>query len=442
MAWLTTPSIWYRRKPKIIRGSTAGAQIDYQLKLTIYKGVGTDTDNTIYLGGHVNNDFSDLRFTSSDETTLLPYWIESYTSGVSAVVWIKIDSIPVDPLTKTIYIYYDNLVASPGSNGINTFLLFDDFTTNTSTNYSIFNIGSGNPGSITWNSGGFLQIGSLNTTWHKVLYNKSSFDKNIAVDTKLRFDAFGADINNNGRDASIISRTALNGVYPDSGSNGGFDSRPVTTQQIRIKWGIDGTLVTATQAYSTGVWYNLSLTTYETEIKFYIDNTLKLSTTYGTVPATGYIGLITYEANTSIDDLRVRKFVSPEPVFSTTSPEQIYTANLTVSSTPTGAEIWINNIDQGVTTTSWFVLNPGTYTVMLTKPGYEDYIQIITLSSNQNAIVQGNLVLVTCSPCTPNLIVLLSEQLLDSPPGYLDLTILSIYVNNIINNFNNSTDKT
>jgi hypothetical protein len=50
MAWLTTPSVWYRRKPKLVRGSTAGAQIDYQLKLSVYKGVGTDTDNTIYLG--------------------------------------------------------------------------------------------------------------------------------------------------------------------------------------------------------------------------------------------------------------------------------------------------------------------------------------------------------------------------------------------------------
>src|SRR3990167_101115 len=98
MAWLTTPSVWYRRKPKLVRCSTAGAQIDYQLKLTIYKGAGIDTDNTIYLGGYVNDDFSDLRFTSSDETTLLPYYIESYISGVSAIVWIKIDSIPADPL--------------------------------------------------------------------------------------------------------------------------------------------------------------------------------------------------------------------------------------------------------------------------------------------------------------------------------------------------------
>jgi hypothetical protein len=90
-----------------------------------------------------------------------------------------------------------------------------------------------------------------------------------------------------------------------------------------------------------------------------------------------------------------RNFASPEPTFSTTSPEQIYTANLTVSSTPSGAEIWINNTDQGVTTTGWFILNPGIYTVMLTKPGYEDYIEIITLSSNQNAIVQGNLISLT-----------------------------------------------
>jgi hypothetical protein len=141
MAWLTTPSIWNRRKPKLVRGSTAGAQTNYQLKLTIYKGAGTDTDNTIYLGTYVNNDFSDLRFTSLDETTLLPYWIESYISGVSAIVWVKIDSIPADPFTKFIYIYYNNPIASPGSYGNNTFAFFDEFndlnnwTTDISPNY-------------------------------------------------------------------------------------------------------------------------------------------------------------------------------------------------------------------------------------------------------------------------------------------------------------------
>lgn len=70
---------------------------------------------------------------------------------------------------------------------------------------------------------------------------------------------------------------------------------------------------------------------------------------------------------------------------------------------PTDAEIWINNIDQGTTTTSWFTINPGTYTIKLTKPGYNDYIEIITLSSNQNALVQGNLVLSGASICSSTL---------------------------------------
>jgi hypothetical protein len=51
---VNTPSVWYRRKPKLIRGSTAGTQTNYQLKLNIYKGPGTDTDTTVYLGTYVS----------------------------------------------------------------------------------------------------------------------------------------------------------------------------------------------------------------------------------------------------------------------------------------------------------------------------------------------------------------------------------------------------
>ncbi len=121
---------WNHSKLETITGTTAGAQTNYQMKLTLYNSTGTDTPGNVYLGGNVRSDFGDIRFTKSDGITLLNYWIESYTPGVSAVVWVKVDSIPASPGTANIYLYYGNPSATSVSNGDATFLFFDDFLGN------------------------------------------------------------------------------------------------------------------------------------------------------------------------------------------------------------------------------------------------------------------------------------------------------------------------
>jgi len=87
------------------------------------------TCNTTHLGldSKSQNDFDDVRFTSSDGITPLHYWIEESTAGVSATVWIKIDTIPAHPNDGTICIYYGNVAATAVSNGANTFIKFEDF---------------------------------------------------------------------------------------------------------------------------------------------------------------------------------------------------------------------------------------------------------------------------------------------------------------------------
>ena len=110
----------YSRK-LTINGTSAGAQTNYQMKFTVYNSSGTDTLGNVYLGGSARSDFGDLRFTKSDGVTLLDYWIESYTSGVSAVVWAEIDSIPASPGTADIYLYYGNPSATCASSGVATF---------------------------------------------------------------------------------------------------------------------------------------------------------------------------------------------------------------------------------------------------------------------------------------------------------------------------------
>ncbi|HQK56302.1 MAG TPA: DUF2341 domain-containing protein, partial [Methanolinea sp.] len=107
-----------------IAGSGDGMLTDYQMRFVVYRSEGTDGGGTVYVGTNVKADYSDLRFTKTDNT-VLSYWIES-SSASSAVVWVKIPEIPV---TGTqIYLYYGNAGAEAVSNGETTFPFFDDFS--------------------------------------------------------------------------------------------------------------------------------------------------------------------------------------------------------------------------------------------------------------------------------------------------------------------------
>jgi len=110
-------------------GSTAGAVSNYQIKLTLNKGTGHDTSSSFYLDNHVLSSFNDIRFTTSDGTTLLDYWIESSDSN-TATVWVELDSVPASPSKTTFYLFYGNSSATSLSNGANTFNFFEDFDTN------------------------------------------------------------------------------------------------------------------------------------------------------------------------------------------------------------------------------------------------------------------------------------------------------------------------
>lgn len=103
------------RKLATLAGTTAGAQTDYQMKMTVYKGAGVDGVGDVYLNNHCRDHFNDIRWTATDGVTELDHWRESYTSGVSAVFWVKVPNIPADPNTVDIYIYYDKSDALTGS---------------------------------------------------------------------------------------------------------------------------------------------------------------------------------------------------------------------------------------------------------------------------------------------------------------------------------------
>ena len=161
--WL---SGWQYRKEHVIQGSIAGAQTDYQIKIIVHKGTGTDLGEHVYCNNHCRDDFGDIRFTDSDGETLLDYWMEEYTSGNKAIFWVEVPSIPASPNTATIYIYYGNPTATTTSAVLPTFI--DDISglkvayplDETSGNTAHDRSGNGNDGTINnpdgqWTDGKF-----------------------------------------------------------------------------------------------------------------------------------------------------------------------------------------------------------------------------------------------------------------------------------------------
>jgi len=70
--WL---SGWQYRKSHVIE-SASGAGTNYQVRIKVHYGSGTDSGEDVYLNSHCRTDFGDVRFTDDDGVTLLDYWIE------------------------------------------------------------------------------------------------------------------------------------------------------------------------------------------------------------------------------------------------------------------------------------------------------------------------------------------------------------------------------
>jgi len=149
LSWLTG---WQYRKSHNIRGSQTGAVTDYQIRITVHYGSGTDSGEHVYLNGKCRTDFGDIRFTSDDGVTELSYWMEYKVNGNYAIFWVKVPSIPISPNSVTIYIYYGNPSATTTSNIKNTSLWNhgDDFNDNSRDTeiWDTVNYGTGSPNEV------------------------------------------------------------------------------------------------------------------------------------------------------------------------------------------------------------------------------------------------------------------------------------------------------
>jgi hypothetical protein len=105
--------------------SSDGEQTNYQMKLAIVKGSGSNSAGIIYLNNHAENWPYDIQFKNA-AGTVMDYWREEY-DATDMTVWVECDSIAASGETD-FYVYYGDSGVGDASDGDSSFIFFDHFT--------------------------------------------------------------------------------------------------------------------------------------------------------------------------------------------------------------------------------------------------------------------------------------------------------------------------
>ena len=311
MAWLTG---WSYRKPITI----SNAATDYQTKITVYYGSGTDGDNYVYCNSRCKTDFGDIRFTKSDGTTLLDIWRESKTDSGNAVFWVENDGTP----QTSGYIYYGNsgatypYLSSELAHGQATFLFFDDFDDNDISDWTQVQ------GTFTA-ANGFISNDSSVLSRIKKAFNDSG---GLAYEIKIRGTESGQYAW-----AGIQIRSPTTDYFGGQGYDQGYLCLIYTPtgNAVRVYKATAGTvslLVSTSYTFSLNTWYKFKVTYLSGTIKTYINDALVNSVT-DTTYTTGEVIRIwntDMSLNHDFDNIFVHKYASTEPTFTFGTEQTTY----------------------------------------------------------------------------------------------------------------------
>lgn len=334
--WAATYNSWGKRQPITVTNSGA-AQTNYQVRMSI-------TYNS-----SMQSDFDDLRFTNSAGTAL-DYWLETKTDGVSAIVWVEVDSLAVSGTTTTVYMYYGNASAISNSNGVNTFPLFDNFDDNSFDASKWVKV---DPRAKMSEASGKLNFlyGSGSGSWDAGIYAVQSFtrgDWSFEWDQRWTsdyspYDAFMFGWKDDGSGISYI-----NLVYGYYNQGNGTCTTNCASPNYE-----DGTGRSNVNSWSNNTDYNLRLRMRASGGAYY-----EKSTNYGNSWTTDYTSAYStegtlhpawmhYSGDYIIDNVRVRKWMTTEPTSSYGSEDNKYQSSSVLTS---------NILDTG-TGSDWGVLS-------------------------------------------------------------------------------------
>lgn len=99
-------------RPVTVNNTSGTAYTNHPVKMTVPYSAG------------MRADFADIRFYDSNQN-MLSYWIEEVNLSTSAVVWVKLVTMPTG--NSTVYMTFGNTSLRSASNGDDVFEFFDDF---------------------------------------------------------------------------------------------------------------------------------------------------------------------------------------------------------------------------------------------------------------------------------------------------------------------------
>ena len=308
---------WYNNSwnyRKAITISSVSALTGYQVSITV------DTA-TLVVASKMRSDCNDIMFTSSDDSTLLNYWIESGYNTSSTKIWIKIPSISSG--SNTIYLYYGNSGAAASSSGTNTFIFFEDFL-GTSINGSVWSHISPY-GGVTVSNSILSHTASLNkwSAWGATGVSKITPPLILETYAKYVLDQefyIGVSDYDYAGDIWGYNRVVQGGYY--SSRNANVNSASVTPSAIPT--------VYTRQTIKIGT----------SDVKFYLNGVLDatITTNIPTVAMGAWFAGTQAVYNLFIDWIIIRTYAATEPTLSTIGTEEpnatAHSMSLTQSETP------------------------------------------------------------------------------------------------------------
>ena len=305
---------WSYRLPLIVNNTSNPSALDqYQVRVVL------DNADTDFWGG-VESDGRSIRLTDGDGSTLLDYFIEAFDyGGESTELYVEIPSIPAAAV-KNIYLYYGNSTSSSLSNGPATFFFYDDFE----------------GGDLGWQIYSSGSVAVIDDSGNGVLRKYNNSDPHGGYRTFAgsigSFEALFRTkrINSAGGGANryAVEDGTFSGYGPQLNS---FDGS--STMLIERRTGGSATTVssTASLSLSSNLWYTMHLRYYGSnlELEIYDDGGSQLdvvSTTDSTYSSFDrFVVHGGFEFYT--DDIRVRKYSSPDPSVGTGTVETTLPSN-------------------------------------------------------------------------------------------------------------------
>jgi len=356
LAWWN--SSWDYRVPVNVTEQSGSDLTNFQVKIVM------DTASLIS-DGKMNSDCSDIRIVDSDDSTELPYWIETENSSeacntTTTAIWTKLNLTASS--TKTIYVYYGNSGATSESNGSAVFDAFDDFNDGVISSdwtvvlgeahevdgYLIVNGSTSSPGPMTWWNARTFDSSYLAETWGVVSVQVRLIRNAQSLSTSDDFDMLFVDA-----DVDEEKLYHWNGSSWSTYSTTGFTC--------------------ASGDYVFLKTYFVGSTLYG-----YANNT---QVSGEPTHSSGYAGLGGYSnANVKYDWFRVRKYADPEPTTSVGSEEMSPDdATITITS-PSSSEYYSPESD----VIANFTVTSGTNSTFEVK-AYLDGSLVYSNSSYANA---------------------------------------------------------